>query len=55
MEYYVQRHGHRAAFAYSIMMAALTAVVLLTLLTRHLALVEEKKHEVWLQALKEGV
>ena len=28
---------------------------LLTLLTRHLALVEEKKHEAWLQALKEGV
>ena len=55
MEYYVQRHGHRAAFAYSIMMAVLTAVVLLTLLTRHLALVEEKKHEAWLQALKEGV
>ena len=33
MEYYVQRHGDQAAFAYSIMSAALLAVVLLVLLT----------------------
>ena len=33
MEYYVQRHGDQAAFAYSIMSAALLAVVLLVLIT----------------------
>ncbi|MBQ3505095.1 MAG: prolipoprotein diacylglyceryl transferase [Oscillospiraceae bacterium] len=36
MEYYVQRHGNQAAFAYSIMSAALAAVVLLVLITRAL-------------------
>lgn len=33
MEYYVQRHGDQAAFAYSVMSAALLVVVLLVLLT----------------------
>lgn len=33
MEYYVQRHGDQAAFAYSVMSAALFAVVVLVLLT----------------------
>ena len=33
MEYYVQRHGDQAAFAYSVMSAALLAVVVLVLLT----------------------
>lgn len=33
MEYYVQRHGDQAAFAYSVMSAALLAVVLLVLIT----------------------
>jgi len=36
MEYYVQRHGNQAAFAYSVMSAALAAVVLLVLITRAL-------------------
>lgn len=36
MEYYVQRHGDRAAFAYSVMSGALAAVVLLVLLVRKL-------------------
>jgi len=36
MEYYVQRHGIQAAFAYSVMSAALAAVVLLVLITRAL-------------------
>jgi hypothetical protein len=36
MEYYVQRHGDRAAFAYSGMSGALAAVVLLVLLVRKL-------------------
>ena len=34
MEYYVQRHGDQAAFAYSVMSAALAVVVLLVLLVR---------------------
>ena len=33
MEYYVQRHGDQAAFAYSVMSAALLAVVALVLIT----------------------
>ena len=33
MEYYVQRHGDQAAFAYSVMSAALFAVVVLVLIT----------------------
>ncbi len=36
MEYYVQRHGDQAAFAYSVMSAALLVVVLLTLIVRGL-------------------
>ena len=34
MEYYVQRHGNEAAFAYSTMGASLAAIVILTLLMR---------------------
>lgn len=37
MEYYVQRHGNQAQFAYSIMGACLAAVVLLTFVIRLLA------------------
>ena len=37
MEYYVQRHGDQAAFAYSVMSAALGVVVLLVLLVRALS------------------
>lgn len=51
MEYHVQRHGNQAVFAYSIMAAALTAILILTLMTRHLAAVEEKKHAQWLSQL----
>ena len=40
MEYYVQRRGNEAAFAYSVMSGCLTAVILLTLLIRFLG---EKK------------
>ena len=36
MEYYVQRHGDQAAFAYSVMSAALLLVVLLVLVARAL-------------------
>lgn len=36
MEYYVQRHGNQAAFAYSVMSASLLLVVLLVLITRAL-------------------
>ena len=34
MEYYVQRHGNEAVLAYSVMSAALTGIVLLTLIIR---------------------
>ena len=34
MEYYVQRHGNEAAFAYSLMGGALAAIVLITLVIR---------------------
>lgn len=37
MEYYVQRHGDQAAFAYSVMGACLLGMVLLTVLIRALA------------------
>ncbi len=40
MEYYVQRRGNEAAFAYSVMSGCLIGVILLTLLIRYLA---EKK------------
>ena len=40
MEYYVQRRGNEAAFAYSVMSGCLCLVILLTLLIRYLA---EKK------------
>lgn len=37
MEYYVQRHGREAVFAYTIMSVCLADIVLLTLALRHLA------------------
>lgn len=43
MEYYVQRHGDQAVFAYSIMGACLTGIVLLALLIRMLAVKAERK------------
>lgn len=46
MEYYVQRHGDRAAFAYSIMSACLAGIILLALLIRLLAVTAERKREI---------
>lgn len=43
MEYYVQRHGDQALFAYTVMAACLTGVVLLTLLIRRLTARREKQ------------
>lgn len=43
MEYYVQRHGNQALCAYSVMAGALLILILLTLLTRGLARMAEKK------------
>lgn len=43
MEYYVQRHGNEAAFAYSVMSSCLGGVILLTLLIRLLAVTAERK------------
>ena len=41
MEYYVQRRGNEAAFAYSVMSGCLMAVIALTLLIRYLAVKKE--------------
>ena len=46
MEYYVQRRGNEAAFAYSVMSGCLTGVVLLTLLIRCLAETKERKRNI---------
>ncbi|MBO7252162.1 MAG: prolipoprotein diacylglyceryl transferase [Oscillospiraceae bacterium] len=43
MEYYVQRHGDQAAFAYSVMSACLVGIILLTLLIRLLAVKAERE------------
>ena len=45
MEYYVQRHGDLAAFAYSVMSSCLTGVVVLTILIRGIALLGVRKQE----------
>ena len=44
MEYYVQRRGNEALFAYSVMSGCLLLVVLLTLLIRGLAVSVERKY-----------
>lgn len=44
MEYYVQRRGNEALFAYSVMSGCLLFVILLTLLVRGLAVRVEKKY-----------
>ena len=46
MEYYVQRRGNEAAFAYSVMSGCLTGVILLTLLIRRLAVKKEEKMDI---------
>ncbi len=46
MEYYVQRHGDQASFAYSIMGACLTGIVILTLVIRFLTVTAERKLEI---------
>ena len=46
MEYYVQRHGNEAAFAYTTMSAALIVIVILTLLMRALGLSRKLKKPV---------
>ena len=38
MEYYVQRHGNQALFAYSVMGSCIAAAVILTLVIRYLAI-----------------
>ena len=52
MEYYVQRHGNEAAMAYSVMSAALGAVVLCALFTRNRAAVEDRNHKAWLMRIR---
>ena len=46
MEYYVQRHGNEAVFAYSVMSGCLGLVILLTLLIRALAVTAERKNTI---------
>ena len=46
MEYYVQRHGNEAAFAYTTMTSALIVIVILTLLMRALGLSRKLKKPV---------
>ena len=43
MEYYVQRRGNEAVFAYSVMSGCLAAVIVLTLLVRLLAVTKERE------------
>jgi prolipoprotein diacylglyceryltransferase len=45
MEYYVQRHGDQAAFAYSVMAPCLLGIVLLSIVIRALAVSAERKNE----------
>ena len=45
MEYYVQRHGNEAVFAYSVMSGCLAGVIVLTLMIRLLAVSAERKTE----------
>lgn len=45
MEYYVQRRGNEAVFAYSVMSSCLIGVILLNLLIRHLAEKKAQKME----------
>ena len=47
MEYYVQRRGNEAAFAYSVMSGCLAGVILLTLFIRHLAVKKEQKQDIF--------
>lgn len=44
MEYYVQRRGNEALFAYSVMSACLIFVICLTLFIRHLAVSVERRY-----------
>ncbi len=46
MEYYVQRHGDQAVFAYSVMSACLAGIVFFALLIRLLAVTAERKLEI---------
>ena len=45
MEYYVQRHGNEAAFAYSVMSACLLLVIVFALVIRGLAVHAQKKKQ----------
>lgn len=53
MEYYVQRHGDQALFAYGVMSACLMGAVLLTVLIRTLAVTGEHRLEKMEQMLTE--
>ena len=46
MEYYVQRRGNEAVFAYSVMSGCLAGIVILTLLIRYLAVTAERRKQI---------
>ena len=52
MEYHVQRHADQAVFAYSVMAAALADILIIALMTRHLAGVEARKHAEWISQME---
>ena len=52
MEYFVQRYSHKAAIGYSIMAAALSGIIALTLVIRSLSVSAERKqqmHDEWIR------
>lgn len=53
MEYHVQRHGDQALFAYSVMSAALAVTVLLALLLRRMAHVDNEAYEMQEKTVEE--
>lgn len=54
MEYYVQRHGDEAVFAYSIMCISMLMTVAAAILTDCTAHSEQREHDLWLQRIGRG-
>ena len=54
MEYYVQRHGNAAVFAYSIMSVSMLMTVAAAVLTDCNARTEKRRHDRWLQRIGMG-
>lgn len=54
MEYYVQRHGSEAVFAYSMMSISMLMTVAAAVLTDCRARAEKRRHDLWLQQIGRG-